>query len=210
MVLPNKLPPHPQHTRNMNRSIRLLPVLGLFAAIPLCADDATDNIDAAKAAYEAGNYSEAITALDTANQFIRQKKAEEVVKLLPEAPKGWEAGETETEAAASSILGGGVTVKRTYTRGNANVTLKVQSDSTVMQYAAMLSNPMILAASGAKMETIKGQRVTVEFKSGDDNGNIKAVVDGRYLVEIEGNGIVVDDLRALAKAFDFAKLAAMK
>jgi len=194
----------------MKNIIRLLPALGLLAALPLRADDATDNIDAAKAAYEAGNYSEAITALDTANQFIRQKKAEEVVKLLPAAPKDWEASEPETEAAASSILGGGVTAKRTYTRGNSIVTVKVQSDSTVMQYAAMLSNPMLLAASGAKMETIKGQRVTVECKSGDDNGNIKAVVDGRYLVEIEGTGITIDDLRTFAKAFDFAKLAAMK
>jgi hypothetical protein len=194
----------------MKNVIRLLPALGLFAALPLCADDATDNIDAAKAAYEAGNYSEALTALDTANQFIRQKKAEEVVKLLPAAPKGWEAGEPETEAAATSILGGGVSARRTYTRGESNVSIKIQSDSTVMQYAAMLSNPMLLAASGAKMETIKGQRVTVEFKSGDNNGTIKAVVDGRYLVEIEGNSVTLDDLRTFAKAFDYAKLTAMK
>ena len=195
----------------MKSPLRLLPALALAAIVaPLHADDTTDSIDAAKAAYEAGNYSEALTSLDTANQFIRQKKAEEVVKLLPAAPKDWEAGEPETEAAASALLGGGVTAKRTYTRGNSIVTVKVQSDSTVMQYAAMLSNPMLLAASGAKMETIKGQRVTVEFKSGDDNGNIKAVVDGRYLVEIEGNGIAIDDLRTFAKAIDFTKLAAMK
>ena len=195
----------------MKSPLRLLPALALAAIVaPLHADDTTDSIDAAKAAYEAGNYSEALTSLDTANQFIRQKKAEEVVKLLPAAPKDWEAGEPETEAAASSLLGGGVTAKRTYTRGNSNVTIKVQSDSTVMQYAAMLSNPMLLAASGAKMETIKGQRVTVEFKSGGDTGTIKAVVDGRYLVEIEGNGIAIDDLRTFAKAIDFTKLAAMK
>ena len=195
----------------MKSVLRLLPALALAATVsPLGADDATDNIDAAKAAYEAGNYSEALTALDTANQFIRQKKAEGVVKLLPDAPKGWEAGEPESEAAASSLLGGGVTVKRTYTRESSNVTIKIQSDSAVMQYAAMFSNPMLLSASGAKMETIKGQRVTVEFKSGADNGAIKAVVDNRYLVEFEGDGVTVDDLRTFAKAFDFAKLAAMQ
>ena len=60
-----------------------------------------------------------------------------------------------------------------------------------MQYAAMFSNPMMLSASGAKMETIKGQRVTVEFRSGADNGTIKAVVDGRYLVEFEGDSVTV-------------------
>ncbi len=195
----------------MKSTLRLLPVLAFAAALaPLRADDATDNIDAAKAAYEAGNYSDALVALDAANQFIRQKKADEVVKLLPAAPKGWEAGEPESEAAASSLLGGGVTVRRSYTRDNGNVTIKIQSDSAVMQYAAMFSNPMLLSASGAKMETIKGQRVTVEFKNGADNGTIKAVVDNRYLVEFEGNGITADDLRTFAKAFDYAKLGATK
>lgn len=195
----------------MKHILRLLPALAVAAlASPLHADDVTDNIDAAKSAYEAGNYSEALTSLDTANQYIRQKKAEEVAKLLPAAPSGWEAGEPETEAAASSILGGGVSARRTYSRESASISIKIQSDSAVMQYAAMLSNPMMLAASGAKMETIKGQRVAVEFKAGSDNGNIKAVIDSRYLVEIEGNGITIDDLRTFAKAIDFAKLTAMK
>lgn len=194
----------------MHLTLRLLPACALLALAPLRADDVTDNLAAAKDAYEAGNYSQAITALDTANQFIRQKKAELVAKLLPDAPKGWEAGEPETEAAASSILGGGVTAKRSYSRGDANVTLKIQSDSAVMQYAVMFSNPMLLAASGAKMETIKGQAVSLAFPSGGNSGDIKAVVDGRYYVEIEGSGVSADDLRTFAKAFDFAKLGALK
>ncbi len=195
----------------MKTALRLLPAFALVAALsPLRADDVTDNIDAAKSAYDAGNYSQAITALDAANQYIRQKKAEEVAKLLPDAPKGWEATEAQTEAAASSLLGGGVTATRSYSRGNSSVSMKIQSDSAVMQYAAMFSNPMILAASGAKLETIKGQQVAVTFKAGDDNGKINAMVDNRYYVEIEGSGVTADDLKSFAKAFDFAKLAAMK
>jgi hypothetical protein len=194
----------------MKHALRFLPVFALLALTPVRADDVTDSLAAAKDAYEAGNYSQAITSLDTANQFIRQKKAELVAKLIPDAPKGWEAAEVQTEAAASSMLGGGVTATRSYSRGDAGVTFKIQSDSAVMQYAMMFNNPMLVAASGAKLETIKGQSVSITFESGGNSGNIKAVVDNRYYIEIEGNGVTVDDLRTFAKAFDFAKLAAMK
>ncbi len=194
----------------MKHALRTLAAFALVAAVAVRADDVTDNLSAAQEAYEAGNYTQAITALDAANQFIRQKKAELVAKLLPDAPKGWEASEPETEAAAAALLGGGVTASRSYSRGDASVTLKIQSDSAVMQYAMMFSNPMLLAASGAKLETIKGQSVSVAFEKGGNSGSIKAVVEGRYYLEIEGSGVTVDDLRTFAKAFDFAKLAATK
>lgn len=194
----------------MKQALRILSALALLAVASVRADDVTDNLDAAKEAYDAGNFSQAITSLDAANQFIRQKKAELVAKLLPNAPKGWEASEAQTEAAASSMLGGGVTATRNYNRGESSVTMKIQSDSAVMQYAMMFNNPMMLAASGAKLETINGQSVSVAFEKGGNSGNIKAVVDNRYYVEIEGNGVTDDDLRTFAKALDFAKLAAMK
>ncbi len=195
----------------MKTAFRLLPAIALAAVLPaLHADEVTDNLDAAKSAYEAGNYSEAIQSIDYANQLIRQKKGEEVMKLLPDAPKGWEAEEPEVEAAATGLLGGGITATRRYSRGNSSASIKIQSDSAVLQYAAMLSNPMLAGAGGAKMETIKGQRVTVKFQSGDDNGTVTAVVDNRYVVEFEGNSLTRDDLLALVKAFDFKKLAAMQ
>lgn len=194
----------------MKPALGLLSAFALLAVLPVRADDVTDNIDAAKSAYKSGRYTEAITALDTANQFIRQKKVEVVAQLLPDAPQGWEAAEPETEAAAASILGGGVTATRSYTRDEAGVSIKIQSDSIVMQYAMLLSNPMMLAASGAKMETINGQAVALSFDKDDHSGTIKAVVDNRYYIEIEGSGVAVDDLRAFAKAFPFAKLTALK
>lgn len=195
----------------MKSVLRLLPVLALAAVLPgLKADEVIDNLDAAKTAYEAGNYSEAIQSIDYANQLIRQKKGEEVMKLLPDAPKDWEADAPEVEAAATGLLGGGITAKRNYSRGDNSVSIKIQSDSAVLQYAAMLNNPMMAGANGAKMETIKGQRVTVKFQNGDDSGSVSAVVDNRYVVEFEGRSLTRDDLMLFVKAFDFKKLAAMQ
>lgn len=191
----------------MKTIYRLLPALALLALAPVRADDVTDNLAAAKDAYEAGQVSQAITALDSAAQFLRQKKAELVAKLLPDAPKGWEASEPETEAAAASLLGGGVTVQRRYTRESSSVTIKVQSDSAILQATMSFNNPMILAASGAKLETIQDQQVSVLFEKDARNGSIKAVIEGRYSLEIEGEEVTADDLRVFAKAFPFAKLA---
>jgi stage V sporulation protein SpoVS len=190
----------------MKTICRLLPAIALLALAPVRADDVTDNLAAAKDAYEAGQISQAITAIDSAAQFLRQKKAELVAKILPDAPKGWEASEPETEAAAASLLGGGVTVQRRYTRDSSSVTIKVQSDSAIMQAAMSFNNPMLLAASGAKLETIQGQQVSVHFEKGAKNGSIKAVIEGRYSLEIEGEEVTADDLRVFAKAFPFAKL----
>lgn len=191
----------------MKTIYRLLPALALLALAPVRADDVTDNLAAAKDAYEAGQVSQAITALDSAAQFLRQKKAELVAKLLPDAPKGWEASEPETEAAAASLLGGGVTVQRRYTRESSSVTIKVQSDSAILQATMSFNNPMILAASGAKLETIQDQQVSVLFEKDARNGSIKAVIEGRYSLEIEGEEVTADDLRVFAKAFPFDKLA---
>ncbi len=190
----------------MKLILRLLTALALIVATTsLRADEVTENLDSAKTAYEAGNYSEAITAVDYVNQLIRQKKGEEIKKFLPDAPKGWEADEATSESATTSMLGGGISVSRTYHRENGNVTIKIQSDSAVMQFAILA-----VTAGGGTKESIKGQKITVNFTSPDDSSDIKTVVDNRYYIEINGSKLTRDELVSFAKAIPFAKLTAMK
>jgi len=197
----------------MKSILRLLPALALVAAVSSArADDITDSIEAGKTAYEAGNYSEAITSFDFATQLIRQKKGAELKNYLPDAPKGWEAGEAQLETASGSVFGGGITASRSYTRDSKSVTIKIQSDSPLLQATMMVFDNSALMSAGSGMEqgVIKGQKVIISFESGATNGDIKAVVDRHYLVEISGNSVTKDDLMLLAKAFDYAKLAKMK
>ena len=194
----------------MNSALRILPALALLALLsPLRADDIIESIDAGKASYEAGDYSEAINSFDFANQLIRQKKGAELKNYLPAAPKGWEAGEAELEAASGSVFGGGITASREYTSGDKRVTIKIQSDSPMMQATmALFDNSML---SGAMEQLpLKGQKAVISFESGDTNGDIKVVVDRRYLVEVSGRSVTRDDVILLAKAFDYAKLAKVK
>lgn len=183
----------------------------LVLALPVRADEVSDNLKTAAAAYEAGNYSEALQAVDYAGQLIRQKKSEAVAALLPAGPSGWQAEEAQTEAAAAALMGGMVTAKRTYTKGDSSVTIQIQSDSPLLQtYGMMFSNPALLAGSGAKLETIKGQRVAVTYRASDKAGDIKAVVDNRYVVTVEGNGVTKEELVSFIVALDPSRLAKLK
>ena len=197
----------------MQSLLRILFATMMAAAACLVrADEITDNLETAKTAYQAGKYSESIQALDYASQLVRQKKGEAVAKMLPNAPSGWTAEEGESESQSAAIMGGIVSAKRTYHHGdNSQVKIEIQSDSPLLQSLGMMfSNPMLLSSSGAKLETIKGQKCAITFKNGGTSGDIKAIVDNRYLVSIEGSEISRDDLLAFAKAIDFTKLADLK
>jgi hypothetical protein len=197
----------------MKLPLPLLSAVALVAATcPVRADEIVDNLDTAKSAYEAGNYSESIQALDYASQLIRQKKGEAVAKLLPAAPGGWTSEEAESESQGNAMFGGGmVSAKRTYRKGDASVKIEIQSDSPLLQSLGMMfSNPMLMSASGAKIETIKGQKCAITFKNGATSGEVKTIVDNRYLVSIEGSDVKREDLVTFAKAIDFAKLTGLK
>lgn len=189
---------------------RLLLVFALLA-VGLRADEIVENLAAAKAAYEAGNYTEALQALDYAGQLIRQKKADAVIKLLPDAPSGWTADEPESESANAALMGGMVSVKRTYRKGDASAKIEIQSDSPLLQsFAMMFSNPMLLGSSGTKLETIKGQRCAITYRKDDKAGDVKALVDNRYLVTVEGSDLSREDLVTLTGAIRFTELTKLK
>lgn len=193
--------------------LRSLPlVLALLVPAGLVrADDVVDNLKAAIASYESGNYTEALQSLDFAGTVIRQKKSEVVAAILPAAPAGWTAEAAESEAASAALFGGMVSAKRSYTKDESSVSIQVQSDSPLLQtYGMMFSNPALMAGSGAKLETVKGQRVAVTYQSDNKSGDVKAVVDGRYVVSVDGHGVSRDELIKFVAAIDFAKLAKLK
>lgn len=195
----------------MKTALRLIPALALVAALsPLRADEITDIIDTGKSAYESGDYSEAISSLDYAAQLVRQKKGQQLKSYLPEAPTGWEAAEAELEAASGAVFGGGITASRRYTKGTKAITIKIMSDSPMMQATMMVIDGLIPSGNGIEQVPIKGLKGVLNLQTGETSGDLKLVVDRRYLVEISGSDIVSADLITLAEAFDYRKLAKLK
>lgn len=188
---------------------RPLCVAGLLATAGLVrADDVTDSVDEALKAYKDKDYASAAQALDAAAQLVRQKRGELFKDLLPAAPAGWTAEEATSQSAGAAMFGGGVTAERRYTKGDSSVTIKLITDSPIMQgVMMMMGNPMFANADGGKLERIKGQKAI--FKNKDGSGSVNVVVNGTLLVQIEASDVSEADLRKFAEAVDYAKLASM-
>ena len=160
--------------------------------------------------YKDGQYTDAAGSLDYAAQLIRQKKGGELTSLLPEALKGWKADDATSQAAGAAMMGGGITVERSYHKGSSKVTIQVISDSPLMQgVMMMLSNPMFASSDGGRLERISGQKASVKYNENNERGDIKIVVANRFLITIEGRKVAKDDLKEYAKAIDYKKLAAL-
>jgi hypothetical protein len=192
-----------------SRSSRIVLTATLFACSSLVrADDVTDSIDEAVKSYKSNDFSAAAQSLEAAAQLVRQKRAELFKAILPAAPSGWTAEEATVQAAGAAMLGGGVSAERRYTKGDSSVTIKLITDSPIMQgVMMMMGNPMFANADGGKLERIKGQKAI--FKNKEGNGSVNVVVNGTLLVQIEATQTSDKDLRAFAEALDYSKLTSL-
>ena len=195
--------------RSFSRTLLFLSAASFLASVAARADDVTDSIDEAVKAYKAKDFSAAAQSLDAAAQLIRQKRGELFKAVLPDAPSGWKAEEATSQAAGAAMFGGGVSAERRYTKGDSSMTVKILTDSPLMQgMLMMVGNPMFANADGGKLERIKGQKAI--FKNKDGSGSVNVVVNGTMLVQIEGSQVTDADLRAFASAVDYAKMGELQ
>ena len=190
--------------------VLLLVVFCLFLVSPVFADDVTDSVKEALKYYERGEYSEAAGNLEYAAQLIRQKKGGQIQAVLPKPLSGWQAEESSSQAFGGAMMGGGVSAERTYFKDNSSVTVKIVTDSPMLQgFMMMFSNPMYATAEGGKLEKVGGQKAIVKYDREYREGDINLVVAHRYLVTIEGSDVTKEDLTAYAQAVDYKQLEGM-
>ena len=157
--------------------------------------------------YEGRDYSAAAANLNYAAQLVLQKKSEQMQSLLPDAPPGWTAEETKSQALGSEVLGGGTTISRTYAKGEARVRLEVMADSPVLQSVLMMTgNSVFAGAAGGKLESVKGNRAVVKYDGDDRKGEIYVVVDNRFVVIIKGRRVDKEELALFAGLMDYDRL----
>jgi hypothetical protein len=195
-----------------NSSINKLKMGGVFIVLMAFsvsgyADDIENSIKEALQYYENGEYKDAVESLNYASQLIQQKKGQGLESFLPEPLSGWTAQETRSQAASAAMFGGGVTAERKYSKGSSSITIKIITDSPLMQSMMMMfSNPMFATSDGGKLERIGRQKAIVKFDSSSKRGEIKIVVANRFLVLIEGGEVTKEDLKGYATAIDYEKL----
>lgn len=183
--------------------------LVLAGTLPAAADQIEDQINKALKLYQEGKVSQALTELDFAAAQLRQQKAESLGKIFPEAPDGWKAQKVKTEAMGAAMLGGGISAEREYRQedGRGRITIKVISDSPMLQgLAMMMSNPMFAQGSdGGKLMLIDGHKVLLKEQA-DDRAELQTIVNNKVLVEVKVNR--VQDAAAVAQ--DYFKKIDMK
>jgi hypothetical protein len=172
------------------------------------ADNVTDAVNEALQHYKGGNYSEAMNSLNYASQLIGQKKGGNLQSLLPEPLQGWTAEDTKSEAV--QMYGGGVTAERRYRKDESSVSVRIITDSPMLQgVMMMLSNPMMATSDGGKMVKIGGEKAIVKYNASKKRGDINIVIANRFMVTVEGKKVELEDLKAYAAAIDYKKLSAL-
>jgi len=170
-------------------------------AVPARADEVSEAINDALAAYEEGDLDYAKETLEFATQLIAQQKTATLAALLPEPLEGWDAGEAEETSAGAAMFGGGSIVSRRYTKDGKNLSIQFIADSPMLaQMGALFANPALIGASGGKLVRIGRERGMF-----DNSGSFQMLVDNRVMIQIEGSADE-DAKLAYAKAMDMKAL----
>jgi hypothetical protein len=168
---------------------------------PAVADEFTDTMESAIAAYKDNDLKGTRQELDYAVTLLQGMKAEVLRKLLPEPLAGW-ARTTETDDAAASgamgMFGGGTAASASYTRGDEEMTITLVADSPMVTGLG----GMLAGLAGATGKPLRINRT--QFAETD--GDLQGVVENKVMVSVSGSA-TRDDKVAQIEAMDFGALA---
>jgi len=156
------------------------------------ADEVTDQLDAARKAYDGGQLRSAIQALSFATTRIQEKINDQLLTLLPEPLPGWQADAPQTEAGGIAAMVAGTIISRTYRRADgAEVELRLMADSPLMAMMTMMMQTPLLMQASKEMRayTHRGFQGMIQHEDGSNTWEISLMVGNRILVQVKGTGI---------------------
>lgn len=164
----------------------------LLAACAAAADQVTDAIAAANAAYGSEDYKEASTQLQTALVGVNQKLVDLLIAAMPAPPSGWTAEDPEGMDASAFGMGfwAGLVVDRTYyPPSGSSIEFTIAANSPMLAtFRMFISNPMLAQMSGQSgmtQTTVCGNDAIQEFE--DDMANINILPGNATLISISGD-----------------------
>lgn len=156
--------------------------LAAALTLPLAAqaDEISDTLQSAIAAYNDGDITYALEELDFARQKLMALRTEAFQQFLPEAPDGWTREVDSDMQAGLAMMGGGMGANADYRSadGSQYYSISMMADNAmVASMGAMVANA---AAMGMKVERVGRQRVAI------NDGQAMALVNNRILITVEG------------------------
>lgn len=169
-------------------------------AVPAMADEIADRLDAAGAAYRAGDLSAALAEIEEARRLMLANARPAPAAHLPAAPEGWTRTIDDRMAESLAAMGGGTGAEAVYERDGQRVSLMIVVDSPMATaMAGLFSNADLLATAG---ELLRVGRQTFL----DDGKQVSTVLDGRILVRAKGPDAAT--ILPFLQAIDYRALAA--
>ena len=150
-------------------------------------------------------------------QKVNPVSFHELKALLPEDLAGWKRKEAKGEKSGAM----GITVAEASARferdGGASLHVKIVD-------AGSLSGPLGMAFAGwamaeidresddeyEKSTTFGGYKAFETYNSKQKTGELKLLLSGRFIVEVRGNGVTMDEIKDAARKLDLKKLQGLK
>jgi hypothetical protein len=130
--------------------------------------------------------------------------------LPPALPAGF--ARTEVEATSGGAAGiSGANASGTYTRGDGRITLEVTDLAAVGALASMASAFSVqsdreTATGYDKVSTVNGRMTEESFDRQSHSGKYSVMVGNRFVVEANGSGIDINDLKTAVQSIDLNRL----
>ncbi|MGA0543356.1 hypothetical protein [Neotabrizicola sp. VNH66] len=162
------------------RAVALLLCLALPA--PALADEVSDALSEALAAYEAGDLNTTSARMITAQKALQTQLTAKLAAFLPAAPEGWTLSQNTDTVDGMAMMGmAGVLIEGVYADAAGNsFTLTLTADSPlVLSMAGILGNPQMMAMMG-KVTKVGGLDML------DQEGSLSALIANRVLVQAQG------------------------
>ncbi|MBK1723251.1 hypothetical protein [Thiocystis violacea] len=175
------------------------------------ADEVSDQIDAAKKAYESGELRAAVDTLNFAVAKIQEQMTANLLRLLPEPLEGWTADAAESQSGGMAAMITGTTLSRRYSRDDGTeVTLTLMADSPMMPMLTMAMSMPFVMQSNQDMKTyaFKGYRGMVEHGADTNNYEVTLMVGNRLV--IQGKGSKLSDVKPIEAYFERLDLDAIQ
>ncbi|PWV65739.1 hypothetical protein [Plasticicumulans acidivorans] len=187
----------------------VLGVAGLCVAV-LCvrADEIEAQARQGLDAYRDGHLLAALRDFSAATSAVQQRLAGEYRDLLPPAPAGWEADETEVHPVSlPGIGGGGLQISRRYFREEEEMALEVALDSPLTAGIALqLTDASLLASDPGTKSFRLGEYRGVLKRNGDDV-EMSVLLGEHLLLHLSASSLSDEnDAQRLLAAVDIAAL----
>ena len=138
-------------------------------------------------------------------------------ELLPEEISGFKR--TETSGEKSGAMGFTISTAEARYKGDDDASVKVEIFDTggVAGVATMALASWTMADIDKETETgyekttkLQGHKAFEKYNSQDKSGELNVLVADRYIVNVNGNNITVEQLKSILADLDLAKLANLK